>query len=188
MVGNQKQSTSKMEKKGGKIIIVIGAIVIVALLVVIVFLLGRQSGQNKQPDAAETVENVPKRNVVVNEDNVDKVAEEIIKKEPVRSGMYEVTMNSEWIFADGSSVSENAYVENVANNTNDVYFDVNLADTDELIYSSPVIPLGSYLENIALDKDLDKGNYDCVLTYHLIDAEQKTLSTLKVKVTIIVQN
>lgn len=184
-MGNQNQSTNHKEKKGGQIIYVIGAVVIVVLLGIIVFLLTRPE---KQTEIVESVKSEQKRNVVVNENNADKVVEDILEQEQVRSGMYEVTMNSEWKFADGSSISENAYVENVANNTNDVYFDVNLADTDELIYSSPIIPRGSYLENIALDKDLDKGNYDCVLTYHLVDAEQKTLSTLKVKVTIIVQN
>ena len=184
-MGNQKQSANHKDKKGGKIIYVIGAVVIVVLLGVIIFLLARPT---KQTEAVESVKSEQKRNVVVNENNADKIAEDIVEQEQVRSGMYEVTMNSEWKFEDGSSISKNAYVENVANNTNDVYFDVNLADTDELVYSSPIIPRGSYLENIALDKDLDKGNYDCVLTYHLVDAEQKTLSTLKVKVTIIVQN
>ena len=181
-MADQKKSTKKQEKKGGKITIVICAAVIIVLLGIIVALLGRQG------EPTDTVDNTPKRNVVVNADNADKVATDIIEKEQVRSGMYEVTMNSEWIFEDGASVSKNAYVENVANNTNDVYFDINLADTGELIYSSPVIPLGSYLDNIALDKDLDQGSYDCVLTYHLVDAEQKTLSTLKVKVTVVVEN
>lgn len=178
-MGSQKRRTSH-GKKGGKVVIAAGAVIIVVLIVIIVVLLLNRNGRNEN-------NNEPMRNVVVNEKNAENVAEEFMEQEQIRSGSYEVTMNSTWYFADGTSISENAYVENVANNTNDVYFDVNLADTDELIYSSPVIPLGSYLENIALDKDLEAGSYDCVLTYHLIDENQKTLSTLKVSLTVVIE-
>lgn len=178
-MGSQKRRTSH-GKKGGKVVIAAGAVIIVVLIAIIVVLLLNRNGRNEN-------NNEPMRNVVVNEKNAENVAEEFMEQEQIRSGSYEVTMNSTWYFADGTSISENAYVENVANNTNDVYFDVNLADTDELIYSSPVIPLGSYLENIALDKDLEAGSYDCVLTYHLIDENQKTLSTLKVSLTVVIE-
>ncbi len=176
---SQKRRTSH-GKKGGKVVIAAGAVIIVVLLLVIIGLLFNRNGGNNN-------DNKPMRNVVVNEKNAENVAEEFIEQEQIRSGNYEVTMNSTWYFTDGTSISDNAYVENVANNTNDIYFDVNLADTDEVIYSSPVIPLGSYLENIALDKDLEAGSYDCVLTYHLIDENQKTLSTLKVSLTIVIE-
>lgn len=182
-MGTPNQSTETTGKKGGKIGIVISSVIIVLLLVIIVILLVRPG----TPVASEG-EVKPKRDVVVNEDNAEDVAEQLLEQEQIRSGSYEVTMNSEWRFEDGSSASENAYVENVAHNTNDVYFDLHLAETDELIYSSPVIPRGSYLENFALDKDLEAGSYDCVLTYHLIDAEQRTLSTLKLSVIVIVEN
>lgn len=176
---SRKRRTSH-GKKGGKVVIAAGAVIIVVLLLVIIGLLFNRNGSNNN-------NNKPMRNVVVNEKNAENVAVEFIEQEQIRSGNYEVTMNSTWYFTDGTSISDNAYVENVANNTNDVYFDVNLADTDEVIYSSPVIPLGSYLENIALDKDLEAGSYDCVLTYHLIDENQKTLSTLKVSLTIVIE-
>lgn len=173
----QKQETNK-GKKGGKIVIAVGAAVIVVLIGIIIALVVKQ---NKEDN-----DDKPMRNVVVNEENAESVARDFLDQEPVRSGSYEVMMNSTWHFADGSAISDNAYVENVDRNTNDVYFDVNLADTDELIYSSPVIPLGSHLDNIALDKDLDAGSYDCVLTYHLVDEKQVTLSTLKISLTIVV--
>jgi hypothetical protein len=155
-------------------------VVIVALLAVVIVLLVRSSGTN----TAETTDE--KRNVVVTPDNVDEVIADLADDDYVAPGSYEVTMNTTWNFKDGASASDNAYVENAATNTNDVYFDVTLADTDENIYSSPVIPLGGHLEDITLDKKLDDGTYDCVVTYTLVDEDQNPISTVRVSLTIIV--
>ncbi len=133
-------------------------------------------------------EDEPKRNVVINEENVNEIIAEMEKNEFVPPGSYEAKMNATWIFPDGKSVSENAYVENVVRNTNDVYFDVILSETDEVIYESPLLPVGSHIENITLDKELEKGTYDCVVIYHLVDEEQNTLSTVRVAVTIVIEN
>lgn len=165
-------------KKGGKPLLIVCALIIIVLLtVIIVVLLGKQKTDDK-----------PKRNVVVNEDNAEDVAEDLFNHETVKPGTYEVRMNSTWNFKDGISASENAYVENVPANTNDVYFDVELSDTEETIYESPVIPRGSHLEAITLDEELEAGTYDCVLTYHLIDEDQNTVSTLRMGLTVVVEN
>lgn len=161
-------------KKGGKTLLIICVVVIVVLLGVIAVLLSKKQDE-------------PKRNVVVNEDNAEEVAQNLLNEETVAPGTYEVTMNSTWKFKDGKSASDNAYVENATVNTNDVYFDVQMSDTGEVIYESPVIPRGSHLEEITLKKDLDAGTYDCVLTYHLIDEDQNTVSTLTMGLTIEVE-
>lgn len=167
---------NKKGKKGGNTPLVICAVVIILLLVaIIVVLLNRDKDEQ------------PKRNVVVNEDNAEDVAEDLLAEEAVPMGTYEVTMNSTWNFKDGKSASDNAYVENATVNTNDVYFDVELSDTGEIIYESPVIPRGSHLEEITLKKDLEAGTYDCILTYHLIDEDQNTISTLTMGLTIVVE-
>ena len=155
-------------------------VIIVLLGAVVALLLGRGDG------VIDTQEK-EKRNMVVNEENIKEVLENMAEKDKVRPGRYQVTMNSTWRFADGSSPSENAYVENVANNTNDVYFDLMLADTEEVILKSPIIPRGGYMKNITLDKDLDAGTYKCVLVYHLIDEEQNTLSTINMSVTLVIE-
>ena len=167
--------------------IVLGAVVIGVLIGVIVaqgILLNR-----KAPVAEALREDEPeKRPVLVNEQNAEQIAEALIEEERVPVGSYEVVMNSTWRFPDGSAPSENAYVENVPENTNDVYFDVQLADTGETIYESPVIPRGTHLNQITLNRDLDAGSYDCLLIYHLIDEEQRTLRTLRMAITIIVDS
>ena len=96
-------------------------------------------------------------------------------------------MNSTWYCKSGDMPSDNAYVENAESNTNSVYFDVTRTDTEETIFESPILPVGSHLENITLDSDLPAGTYDCVVTYHLLDEEENSISTLKLTVTIIVE-
>ncbi len=176
-MSNSKAGIKKNKgKKGGNPLLIVCAVIIIILLAVIIVLLLN----NRKTDDG------PKRNVVVNEDNAEKVAEDLFDQETAMPGTYEVRMNSTWNFQDGTSSSDNAYVENVPTNTNDVYFDVVLSDTEEIIYESPVIPRGSHLEEITLEKDLDAGTYDCVLTYHLVDEDQNTVSTLTMGLTIVV--
>ena len=144
--------------------------VIAALCILIYFLL-RKDDQ-------------PKRDVVVNEDNVDEILTGLEGGPP--TGTYQVVMNSTWHFKDGAASSDNAYVENSEENNNPVYFNITRSDTDETIFESPVIPVGSHMEKITLDKKLPAGTYDCVMTYHLLDDDQETVSTVRVALTIIV--
>lgn len=168
----QVQGTGRKNKK----IMIAGIIIIIALIAVIVVLLTREK------------EEEPQRNVVVTRDNVDEVVANMMEKEYVEPGYYSASMSNVWHFAAGDAESEDAYVENVEENTNDVYFDVFLADDEEnAILKSPVLPRGSELEHITLDTPLDAGTYDCIMVYHLIDEEQNTVSTLRVGLTIIVE-
>ena len=102
-------------------------------------------------------------------------------------GYYEARMSTIWTFPNGDSVSPDAYVENVPNNTHDVYFDVLLGDAEETIYESPVIPRGAHLDNIKLDRSLAAGSYDAVIVYHLVDEQQRTISTLRMAITLVVE-
>ena len=169
----------KVMGKGTKVAFIGGGTVIAALLVTVIVLLVKGNGVAKDE---------VKRNVVVNSNNVEQVAEELIKEEYVAPGYYSTQMSTTWHFATGDAVSEDAYVKNDAGNTNDVFFDVFLeSNEDEPILQSPVIPRGSELNEISLEKKLDAGTYDCVMVYHLIDDEQNTVSTLRVAFTIIIE-
>lgn len=163
----------KDKKKGGKIAIVICIIVIMALCIIIYLLLHREDDKKK-------------RDVVVNEENVERVLSEL--EERVPAGSYQVAMNSTWHFENGKASSDNAYVENAAANTNPVYFDITRSDTGETIFESPIIPVGNHLNDITLDTELPAGTYDCVMTYHLLDDEEETISTVRVGLKIVIQN
>ena len=181
-----KEKEQQGKKKTG-LFLVGGLVVVIILLVVIIVLLVRGSGDASEvPDASGTSEE-PKRNVVVTPDTVNDVLDNMLLGDYVAPGYYSVSMSTTWHFAKGDSVSADAFVENLAENTNDVYFDVFLADNeDKAIYKSPVLPRGSELNNIALDTVLSAGTYDCIMVYHLVDEEQNTLSTLRIAFTIIV--
>lgn len=166
-------------KEGGKktVGIVILVLVILVLAGVIIYLL-----------AFREPEKEGRRNEVITPDNVEEVLKQMEEDEFVEPGYYTVTMNYDWHFASGNAVSSDAYVENMVENTHAVYFDLFLAsDEEKAIYKSPVIPVGSRLQDIALDTPLEAGTYDCVAVYHLVDDDQNTISTLRVTVTVIVE-
>lgn len=168
------EQEQKKKGKGGVLV----AIVIVALIGIIVFLL---LSRKEEPEKEEE-----RRNVLVTPENVERVLEEA--EETQQSGYYTVTMNPTWHFATGEEVSYDAVVENVIENTNDVYFDVVLEEDEEhVLYSSPVIPRGGRLESIALDEPLEAGEHNCVVIYHLVDEEQNTVSTLRIALQIVVE-
>jgi len=80
-------------------------------------------------------------------------------------------------------------VANSKDNTNSVYFDIYLAGNEETaIYESPIMPVGSHLENIALKEDLDPGTYDCVVKYNLVDEDGNDLSYVRVSLSIVVMD
>lgn len=169
-----------MSKKA-KAAIVIGCVVIIALLVTIIVLLLRGKEDGPEP--------LDKRSVVVNEDNVDQVIQQMKDEKYVPPGYYNSQMTTTWHFANGEAVSEDAYVANAEQNTNDVYFDVVLEeDESKVLYKSPVIPRGGELDEIKLDTKLSKGEYPAVVIYNLVDGEQNTVSTLRVGIKIIVAN
>jgi len=166
------EGTKNEKKKGGKIALVICVILIVLLCILIYFLLHKADEK--------------KRDVVVNEDNVEEIVSDMM--EGVAPGTYQVTMNSTWYFDNGLVSSNNAYVENAEANENPVYFDIARSDTDETIFKSPIIPVGSHLDDITLDEELPDGTYDCVMTYHLLDNDEETVSTVRVGVKIVIGN
>ena len=167
-------------KKKGLIMLGICGTIIIALLIAVIILLVNKNSDNVEEDK--------RRNVVVNEQSAEDVMAGLDEQDVTSVGSYEVKMNSNWIFEDGSSASENAYVENVKNNTNPVYFDIARSDNNETIYESPILPLGSHLEKIALDKPLEAGSYDCVCTYYLLDEENNPVSQVSVTVSITIRN
>lgn len=178
---------SKEATKTNRVLIIAciaGAVIIAALICVIAVMM---NSKNEGNEVAETEE---KRPVVVTPENAEEVAEQILnQKEPEGVPLsYQVTMNSTWEFEDGKSESTNAYVANSKDNETPVYFDVVRNDTQETIYQSPVIPVGKDLDSITLDQDLDAGDYECTLTYHLIDNEQNTLTTVNMWVMIQIKN
>lgn len=179
-----KKGTKREGTEKGKTLIILCITIIIALVAIIVVLI-----QRKDEPHVESKPEEPKRNVVVTESDAEEAVTQMTEEDFVEPGYYISNMTMEWHFPSGDAISPDARVDNVLGNTNPIYFDVFLADNEEEpIFRSPVIPVGSFLEHIALDEVLDAGTYDCIVVYHLVDEEQNTVSTLRVAIHIIVES
>ena len=145
------------EKKQGKntknrIVMIIGGLIILLLVGVIAVLL-------LKPE--ETTDN--KGNLLVDESNLEDVTNAM--GDAVADGMFEVNMSTSWSFPDGASASTNAVIANGTANHYPITFEVIL--DGEIIYTSPVIPVGKQIKEVILEKDLDAGTYHAICQYHL---------------------
>lgn len=179
---------SNKESPAGKgsrwIIAAIIAILAVALAVCIVLLVSRSGDtgevqlNNNENDAPQTA----LERGFVDESNLDDIMSELTEK--VEEGMFECRMSTTWTFEDAASESPNSYVANVENNQHAFYFDVYEDETDEVLYSSPILPVGSEIRNIKLDKELSAGDYNAVVMYTLVDENYEEVSTVGFRITI----
>lgn len=179
-MSEEKATVSSSENKTNKKVIVALSSVIVVLGVAVgamAVTLLKEEPYEKPTDGRATF---------VTEENVDEVLEEIQK--PVEDAYYTTSMTIDWNFYDGQSASTTAEVSNVTANKRTVYFDVNLESTGELVYSSPYLPVGTTMNGIILDVDLDQGDYPAVVTYHLVDDDHNEVATVAVAITIHVLN
>lgn len=186
--GKESGAAKKKKEKGGSrntlVLIVISLLILIALVVLIVVVLAKDDDGNSDNEVTQA----PNRNVIITDDNLEEALEQISEMEPTQEGYYTCQMDTVWHFSKGDGVSEDAYVKNDAGNTNDVYFDVFLkSDESTPILESPIIPRGAQMRDIVLDVPLDAGTHECIMVYHLVDDEQTTVSTLRVKFYIIVE-
>lgn len=183
-MSKQKENTEKKNKN--VIIIIIAALVILiaALIVCIVILLTKQKEEPVQESgsAANTSNSSILDRGIVDNDNVEDIMDEMTEK--VSEGMFECKMTTAWTFDDGKSAAPNAYVANVENNIYTLYFDVYEETTNELLYSSPMLPVGTEIKNFKLDKELPAGEYDAVVMYTMVDENLEEVSSVGFKVTI----
>lgn len=179
-----KEVRSK-KKNSGKATGIIIALIILLIVVgsILIYMLLRDGdnsidGETPPVETPGTVSGG--RGIVATPENI----EEIISGmgEPVQDGYYVTKMNLEWLFDRWDVPSKNAYVENSIDNTRTVYFDLFIDYTEELVYSSPFIPVGSKLEGITIDKELPEGEYAATVTYHLVDDDYNDLTDVSVAV------
>lgn len=185
-MSNQKSPTMK----GGKwIIAAVITVLAVALIVCIVLLVSRSGDtgetrpglDNNNSDVSLTVLD----RGFVDESNADDIMSELSDK--VEEGMFECMMSTSWTFEDAASASSNSYVANVESNRHAIYFDVYLDQTEELIYSSPILPVGSEIRGIKLDKELSAGDYDAIVMYTLVNEAYEEVSTVGFRIKISVK-
>ena len=156
----------------------IATIVIVVLVLVIFFLIKELNNK----ESAVSTSN--QGNLVVDESNLEEIENQL--KNSVEDGMFQVNMNTTWHFKEGNCTSENAYVSNATANHYAITFEVYL-DGEEKIYSSTLMPVGTQLKELTLEKELPKGQYDAVCMYYLWNDAQEEVGSLGVNVIISVE-
>ena len=172
--------SSQSESKNGsqkKIMIIIAFIVLIAALVVCVVLLFLKPTGDAQPTGASDNSNSAAAAALergfVSEDSAQDIVSEM-----------ECKMTTSWTFDDAESASHNAYVANVESNKYTLYFDVVEEATNEIIYSSPMLPVGTDIKDIKLEKPLAAGDYNAVVMYTLVDENYEEVSSVGFKITI----
>ena len=116
--------------------------------------------------------------------------EEIAEKlnEKVAEGMINISMNTAPYFEDGKAEGNVMIVnESINNYPQQVEFIRN--DTQEVIYQSKAIPVGSKIERAALDVELLAGTYECTAMFHNLDPETgDIIGTAGAIITITIKN
>jgi flagellar basal body-associated protein FliL len=180
VLSEMKEEEGKKRKPLHIVLVSVGAVALIALVAVLAFRFGAN-----RPEPVFVSQELGGRGVVAVPENVEELREEA--NQPVEDGYYETRMNVDWVFPGSGEPSTNAYIENSTNNKRTVYFDLTLADTKELIYSSPFIPVGAKLEKFALNAQVPAGEYQGIVTYHLVDDDYQELTTVSVAVTLRIQ-
>ena len=98
----------------------------------------------------------------------EEIAERLNQK--VEEGMINISMNTAPYFEDGKAEGNVMIVnESINNYPQQVEFIRN--DTQEVIYQSKAIPVGSKIERAKLDVVLPAGTYECTAYFHNLDPE-----------------
>ncbi len=103
-----------------------------------------------------------------NEVDTDKIIASLNEK--VEEGMINISMNTTPIFANGTSAG-NLMIVNESVNRYPQVVEILRNDTEEIIYKSGAIPVGSKIETAKLDVDLDAGDYDCTAMFYNVDPD-----------------
>lgn len=186
---NEAGTDGKKKNKTIIIVIAIFAVVVAALIGVIIYLLNRGNDSDSVQRNETQREVADSIRTVLDQGSANNVMDQM--REEVAEGMFECQMSMTWTFADGKAESQDAYVANSVNNTYPICFDVYMRDdTEKLLYSSPVLPVGTDLRNFKLDQELSAGSYQATVMYKLLEDEdsQEEISSAGFVVTINVLN
>ena len=96
----------------------------------------------------------------------EEIAERLNQK--VEEGMINISMNTAPYFENGTA-ERNVMIVNEDINLYPQQVEFIRNDTQEVIYQSKAIPVGSKIERAALDVELPAGTYECTAMFHNLD-------------------
>jgi hypothetical protein len=120
-------------------------------------------------------------------DDSDLASIEEALREKVAKGMFTTHMNTTWTFPDGKSASTDAVMGNSSSNNYPFWFEVKLDNA--VIFESSLLPVGSQVKEIVLNKDLPAGTYPAVVSVHMTDENGEPVeSNMGFNITLVVQS
>ncbi len=66
------------------------------------------------------------------------------------------------------------YIANAAENTYDMYIVILLDETNETLYESGLLPVGTWLEEFSINQVLPDGDYNATVIFHQVDEDHIT--------------
>lgn len=145
----KKLSTKK------KVLIAVGSVAAVAVIGVGIYFLTNKGGGQK-----------------LTTENYKQIEDEM--KDNVKEGYFETYMNVEWTFPNGNMASTDAILGNSPNNEKPIRCEVRLKDSDEILFETGALPVGTEVDKIKLSKDLEAGIHSAVCTIYLLDEKDGT--------------
>ena len=142
--------TTAKPKRKKQILITALVVLLLAVAGVAYLLLGQDTDSSGlELDDNATMGILPGIDIAQRQDELQQLLDE---------SMIAFSINTSPVFATGSSEG-NLMLENPANNAKLLMVEIYRDDTEELIYQSKALPVGSYIENVRLDKVLEPGEY-----------------------------
>lgn len=127
-------------------------------------------------------------NVIVGEMDTTTLAEKVKQaQEKVDEGMLALNIAPNPIFVDGESKGK-VMIGNPSNNTKSFTVEFILSDNNQSVYKSGLIPPNGYIEEVALDKNLDKGEYLAVAYFTSYSSEGVEDGTVGINIKITILN
>jgi hypothetical protein len=147
-------------------------VILVAVIIGLVVFLFLHRGRTEKKKADKPT--------LITEENADEVIGDL--EDDSADTMFNCRMSYNWSF--NGKKSENAYVANTDYNHYPIYFEVQDDESQDIIYESAMIPVGSEVNGITLEKKLSMGTHPATVIYHLMDEDGEEVSTTSFAITI----
>ena len=178
----EKRANGSNKKKSRIIAAVLAAVALIAIICLLCF-------KGCTPDANPIGKLTMDDNAVEggwNEADIDEIKKGLNEK--VEAGMINISMNTSPVFENGSSEGNLMIVNETINNYPQKVV-ISRNDTDEVVYESAGIPVGSKIERAKLNVNLPAGTYECTAMFHNMNPDTgESLGCAGAIITITVKN